>query len=128
MSARLPSWFWLLLCIASFAGSVLAWRLESPSRGPAAASAEAAVTSDSSVDAPDISPPLAGDLAALGELPAPAPADARAAAATFTAAPPSDSVTGTKVLRCVVRGRVTYVDVTSACADGSAGKITVLPR
>ena len=33
-----------------------------------------------------------------------------------------------KVLRCVIRGRVTYVDAASACADGSEGKVTVPPR
>ena len=128
MSARLPSWFWMLLCIAATAGSVLAWSLERSTRTSGAYSAVPAVTSDSSADAADGNPPLAGDLAALGEVPAQAPANHLGGPATLTAPPPSDSAAGIKVLRCVVRGRVTYVDSTSACADGSAGKITVLPN
>ncbi len=128
MSARLPSWFWLLLCVASFAGSVLAWSFEFPSRTPGADSAEQATTRDASADAADSSSPSAGNLAVLSELPADAPVDQRAVPTTFTAPPPTESGAGTKVLRCVVRGRVTYIDANSACPDGSAGKITVLPN
>jgi hypothetical protein len=127
MSARLPSWFWLLVCIASFAGSVLAWSLERRSR--TAASAEHAMSRETPADAADSgAPPLADALAGRSERPAEAAASQHSGPAVFTAPPTADTAAGTRVLRCVVRGRVTYIDAASACPDGSAGKITVLPN
>lgn len=129
--SALPSGFWLLLCIVSFVASAVAWnsRRTEPSQAkaqtgesynvvPAGAAAPAAEPSKSdAASAPD------------------APADNQAVGAAANPVPgepprilPIDTGTGTKVLRCTVRGRVTYVDPSSACPDGAAGKITVLPR
>ncbi|MEQ1804596.1 MAG: hypothetical protein ABL900_04390 [Burkholderiaceae bacterium] len=70
-----------------------------------------------------MAPPSVPAEPAQAEAPTAAPAQA-----TFAAVLPADTGNATKVLRCVVRGRVTYVDAAATCSDGSPGKLTVLPR
>ena len=124
MSARLPSWFWLLVCVASFAGSALAWSLERPAKARQVHQPAAPVaTSVEPDESTPITPPPAVTEPAPAEVPASAPPQARLAVAL-----PRDTQGGARILRCVVRGRVTYVDAASVCADGSEGKVTVLPR
>lgn len=127
---RLPAGFWLLLGIASLFGSLLTWtgqRIDA--KRQIAAAARAAVMNASAA-------------AAASSEPAAAPADPghKTRAPPAIEATPAPAVsqpprmlpmapsTGIKVLRCTVRGRVTYIDTASACPDGSPGKITLLPR
>ena len=131
MNARkpLPSWFWMLLCAISLFGALLAWA----SQWIDASQRRAAPPASLNADANTISVPPASVPDSAGESkPGPAlsvapaaqdPADAQAPRVL-----PSDTGIGTKVRRCTIRGRVTYIDASSACADGSAGKITVLPN
>ncbi len=125
-SSRLASRFWLLVCFISFIAAALTWgnRPATPSaeggRAPTAAPADVGPASDTAAPAP---PPAATPaLAAADEAP-------RAAA---PAAPvrvmPNAADSGTTVLRCTLRGRVTYVDPSSACPEGATTKLTVLPR
>ena len=127
MNRRLPSWFWMLVCVASFGSSALAWNLERPGKArtldqPAP---ETAPRREPEVP-PQVAPPAGTAEPARMEVavvqPAPPPQT------TFAAPPTSHAAGGATVLRCVVRGRVTYVDTTSACGDGSPGKLTVLTR
>lgn len=126
MKRRLPSWFWLLVCVTSFSASALGWSLERPGkprqlqRPPAEAAAHIEAEEPALPALPAVS---AAPMRA--EVPTPPPAKPRA---TVAAVPPGDAGAGTKVLRCVARGRVTYVDVATPCADGSPGKVTVLPH
>ncbi len=124
MSARLPSWFWMLVCVASFAGSALAWSLERPGkeRPLRQPSVEVTAQSEPEVLTPTAQPSVPAEPAQV-EATRAAPAQA-----TFVAVLPADTGNATKVLRCVVRGRVTYVDAAATCSDGSPGKLTVLPR
>jgi hypothetical protein len=129
---RLPSWFWLLLCLASFSSSALVWGLEQMSK-PHSYPIEA--TADAQPAELPAAEPMAqttdrSDPTVAADLPVPesAPAVARAEPPQPLSTAPGEVTLTTKVLRCVVRGQVTYVAVTSACADGSEGKITVLPR
>ncbi|MFZ2649143.1 MAG: hypothetical protein WA210_03455 [Burkholderiaceae bacterium] len=132
---RLPSSFWLVLCVISFGSSVLAWSLEH--RGDtrqAFPTADIVTITEPGEAAPRAAPPLVEPPeqgaepmvpAVEAELPTQAPLTAALRADTGD---PADAEKGVKVLRCVVRGRVTYVDAASACADGSAGKVTVVPH
>ena len=121
MNVRLPSWFWLLLCLASFGGSVLAWSVERPVKArPVAAPAAVATNLE-----PDESTSNALPSAAAQAPPVAPTAPTRP---VLTVALPSDTGTAPRVLRCDVRGRVTYIDIASACPDGSQGKVTLLPR
>jgi hypothetical protein len=126
MKRRLPSWFWLLVSVASFSASALGWSLERPAqaRQLQRLSAEAVAPIESDEPTPPALP-VVGAAPTPVETAAPPPAPPQA---TFAAVLPGDAGGAAKVLRCVVRGRVTYVDVATACADGSAGKVTVLPR
>jgi hypothetical protein len=124
-----PSWFWLLLCIASFAASLLTWN----GPRPAARQLKAQVNESSNVGpVATVKPaPSNSDAASAPEPPSDIPAASPAADRARSASPrviPVDTAGGTKVLRCTVRGRVTYIDPSSSCPDGAAGKITVLPR
>jgi hypothetical protein len=126
MKQRLPSGFWLLVCVTSFSASALGWSLERPAPArqvqPLPAQAAAPIESDEPTPA---ALPAVSAAPTRAETAAPRTAPPQA---TFAAVVPGDAAGTAKVLRCVVRGRVTYVDVTAACADGSAGKVTVLPR
>ncbi len=124
MSARLPSWFWLFVCVASFAGSALAWRLERPAKASALQPPPAeAAANDEPAEPRQAVPPTVAPEPAPTQVPPAAPPQV-----SFAAAMPNDGGSGIKVLRCVIRGRVTYVDVAATCADGSLGKVTLLPR
>ena len=128
MSARLPSWFWLLVCVTSFAGSLLAWSLERRGGNPVAYVDGQAMPMEGSTDVADSTLTPQDDVTGLSRLPADAPANERAAPTAFSAPPLSEAGAGTRVLRCAVQGRITYIDASAACPDGSAGKITVLPN
>jgi hypothetical protein len=131
MNARkpLPSWFWMLLCAISLFGALLAWasqRIDAGQRRaatPTTLNAEANTTSDAPVSVPD----RAGDSKPNPDLSV-TPAAQNPAGAQTLRVLPAEQGNGTKVRRCMIRGRVTYIDASSACADGSAGKITVLPN
>lgn len=124
MNTRLPSWFWLLLCVASFAGAVLAWSLDRP-RTARQFSPPVAVAANPE---PEESPSSPSALPAVPAQPTQANAAITGVRTAFSVAPPVDTGAAPRVLRCDVRGRVTYIDVASACPDGSQGKVTVLPR
>lgn len=124
--SRLASWFWLLVCCISFIASALTWGDRQASPGTEGARAPTAT--------PEEVNPLDSAAAALPTPPAPAEPSVPAAPAG-EATPtvplrvlPSAPDAGTSVLRCTLRGRVTYVDPSSACPDGASAKLTVLPR
>jgi hypothetical protein len=125
----LPSWFWLLLCIVSFAASLLTWnsprtdvlRVKAPNNEPSNVVPVPAAQPASPITDAASAPEAAADI----------PASSPAVEPLRSSSPrviPVDTHSGTKVLRCTVRGRVTYVDPSLACPDGAAGKITVVPR
>jgi hypothetical protein len=131
MNARkpLPSWFWMLLCAISLFGALLAWASQWIDANQRRAAPPAALNADAN---PNPVPPApvpdgAGDSKPNPDLSV-APAAANSAGAQAPRILPADAGSGTKVRRCTIRGRVTYIDASSACADGSAGKITVLPN
>lgn len=131
MTARktLPSWFWMLLCAISLFGALLAWAsqwIDANQRRAAPAAALNAAANPIS-DPPASVPDSAGDSKPNPDVSV-APATTNSAGAQAPRVLPADAGAGTKVRRCTIRGRVTYIDASSACADGSAGKITVLPN
>jgi len=131
MNARkpLPSWFWMLLCAISLFGALLAWTSQWIDANQRRAAPPAALNADAN---PNPVPPAPVPDGAGDSMPNPdlsvAPAAANSAGAQAPRVLPADAGAGTKVRRCTIRGRVTYIDASSACADGSAGKITVLPN
>lgn len=118
-------WFWLLVCIASFAASFITWG----NRHTVPPAGKAAVEPGRSIATPLVSmpAPAAPDDPGIRDPAATSPAQQPRA----DAAPrelPGDAGNSIKVLRCTLRGRVTYVDPASACPDGAVAKVTVLPR
>ena len=131
MNARktLPSWFWMLLCAISLFGALLAWASQWIEANQRRATPPAALNADANPYSvpPAPVPDGAGDSKPSPDLSV-APAQANSAGAQAPRILPADAGAGTKVRRCTIRGRATYIDASSACADGSAGKITVLPN
>lgn len=125
-SSRLASWFWLLVCVVSFVAAAVTW---------ASRPATTARAASRSADAAEPEPASATS-APLQQAGAPIetpPADAAPPPEPNRPVPvrvmPSDAgTTGTTVLRCTLRGKVTYVDPSSACPEGASVKLTVLPR
>lgn len=130
MNGRLPSWFWMLVCVASFGSSALAWNLERPGKARAIRqpAPETTPRSEPAVPPQVAPPPVIAEPAQFEMAEVAVVAPATPPKATSAAMPPSNAAGGAKVLRCVVRGRVNYVDATSACGDGSPGKLTFLTR
>lgn len=130
MSGRLPSWFWMLVCVASFGSSALAWNLERSGKARMLRQPALETTPNSEPEGPpQVAPPPAmaePTQFEVAEVAAAAPA--KPLPATFAPTPSSNAAGGATVLRCVARGRVTYVDATAACGDGSPGKLTTLTR
>lgn len=131
MNARkpLPSWFWMLLCAISVFGALQGWAsqwIDAGQRGgatPAELNADANTPTRPAASAPDV----AGESSPGPALPV-APVAQDSASTQAPRVLPSEAASGTKIRRCTIRGRVTYIDASAACADGSAGKITVLPN
>lgn len=124
--SRLASRFWLLVCCISFIAAALTWGERPATPGAEAARVPTATPAD-------VEP--ASDAAVPEPPPAATPSPVAAADPPRAAAPaaplrvlPSATDTGTTVLRCTLRGRVTYVDPSSACPEGATAKLTVLPR
>ena len=130
MSGRLPSWFWMLVCVASFGSSALAWNLERSGKARMLRQPVLGTTPNGEPEVPTQvapPPPMAEPIQfEVAEVAAAAPATPPQA--TFAPTPSSSAAGGATVLRCVARGRVTYVDATAACGDGSPGKLTTLMR
>jgi hypothetical protein len=126
--ANRGSWasrFWLLLCAASLLGSLLTWGGRHAAQRPYGANA-AAVPPEEPPSIPRPAPAISEPLAA-----APATSESPSTAAAALPSPRTvlaDPSPAPQVRRCVVRGRVSYVDAAAMCSDGSAGRITVLPR
>jgi hypothetical protein len=127
---RFAPWFWLLLGTGSLIGSYVEWTAQRRATDRPAVRSTAALRA-SDLPAP-VSPAVPGSDARAADPPAQdAPAPDPAAAPAVVVVPrilapePSGA---TRVLRCVVRGRVTYVDASAACPNGSAGRIKVVPH
>lgn len=129
MKARkpLPSWFWMILCAISLFGALLAWASQWLDASQRRAATPAALNADATSVPPASVPDSAGESKPNPALPV-APGAQNPAGAQAPRVLPADIGNGTKVRRCTIRGRVIYIDASSACADGSAGKITVLPN
>jgi hypothetical protein len=116
--AALPSVFWLLLCIVSFLAALLAWNQQRSER----------LRRSTPVPVLTAPAPVAQPRPVVSVAPE-EPAPARSAAPPFVPQTrPHDPNSGPKVLRCVVKGRVTYLDAAAVCPDGSAGRITILSK
>ena len=117
--------FWLLLCVASLLGSLFVWTGQRSAQRPRTGGAAAVLPAEpASVANPPPAPTESTPIAAATPAGTPLPIAA--------AAPPPpvviESNPAPKVRRCAVRGRVSYVDAAATCPDGSAGRITLLPR
>lgn len=111
----------MLVCCISFIASALTWG-ERPS-SPNAEAVPASVPDDvKPADAVPVAPARTEPSAATAE------PTTVAAPPTQPRALPAPSESGTTVLRCKLRGRVTYADPSAACPDGASAKLTVLPR
>jgi hypothetical protein len=124
--SRLASWFWLLICIISFVAFAITW-----AGRPAPLPHALPRTADAAE--PDPASAVSAPLPQAGALIETPPPEAAAPVAANRADPirvmPSDPGTAsTTVLRCTLRGRVTYVDPSAACPEGASVKLTVLPR
>ena len=113
-----PPLFWLVLAIASFGAALSLWQVQRIERlRPPAASA-----SDMPLAEPQAEP--------VRESAPVRQTTRQGSGSTNNAAPPvrqPDPTAGRQVLRCVVKGRVTYRDLNAGCPEGASEKITVFP-
>lgn len=130
MISLVPAPVWLLLSLISglaalhgCVGQLDRTRAEALRGGARRAGEPAAPAADQARASP---PPRAEPGAARTE--PPKSRDPESTGAEVPRFLPAAAGNGTRVLRCSVKGRVSYVDPSSTCPDGSAGKITVLPR
>ena len=130
MIARLPSWLWMLLCIVSFTAALGSWNAQRLERARSESEQQPAAGAPEFASIPaSASTPAAAELAPeLKRNPAVQPPPATPASIETPRLMPVESGSGTRVLRCSARGRITYIDPSSACPDGSVGKLTTLPR
>ena len=124
-----PSW-WLALAIAGFLAAAATWQGQRLDRiRPQAADGgvarqpgtEAAASAAVGTARPE-SPQVTGG-------PGPGPTIVDRAELTPPPAPTrqADPAAGRVVLRCVVRGQVTYKDVNAGCPEGASERVTVFP-
>lgn len=121
-----PAW-WLALAMASFAAALATWqdqrldRIRPPAIGqpaPSAPAAESSLPAASPIEpAQTATAPAAASITTGGSVADPAPA----------ADAPVQPGAGRVVLRCVVRGQVTYKDLNAGCPEGAAQRVTVFP-
>lgn len=118
----LPPLFWLVLAVVCFIAAFGVWqnqRLERMRPPASAAPASAAGPLKASAVA-EPGPAAAQRLEAV----APGAAAAEAASAPMREPNPQ---AGRQVLRCVVKGRVTYRDLNAGCPEGASERVTVFP-
>jgi hypothetical protein len=111
--SAVPPLFWLLLSIASFAAALGTWPTQR------------AVLSPTNPAVRPVTPPP--PVAAPEPPPALAPVPLAHAQPEPAASAPLRPLAGRQVLRCVLHGRVTYMDVNAACAEGIGERVTVFP-
>jgi hypothetical protein len=138
---RLPTPGWLAIAALAMVLALGSWQAQrlARMRPPAPASA-GPVAPDSVSKPPAVGTSIdarASVTATVPALMAPDASLATAAASDGASAPPTldarsiavepDPKAGRLVLRCVVRGQITYKDVNASCPNGSAEKVTLFP-
>ena len=126
-----PSSWWLALAIAGFVAAGASWqdqRLERlrPPASNAGAARPASDVADGHAAQPGAVQPRTAP-AATEPVSASLAPDRAAAEAPPALQRPVDPPAGRVVLRCVIRGQVTYKDVDAGCPEGAAERVTVFP-